>query len=50
MDATLDKFRESSHPLELYGEELPGGAPNSTIPLLVRARMVNFDVWRILVD
>ena len=50
MDATLDKFRGGSYPLAFYKEELSGGAPNSTIPVLVRARMTNFDVWCILVD
>ena len=35
IDATLDKFRGGSHPLTFYKEELPGGAPNSSIPLLV---------------
>ena len=48
--ATLDKFRGSSAPISFYREELPGGAPNSSIPLLVRAQMANFDVCRILVD
>ena len=42
MDATLDKFRGGSHPLAFYMEELLGGAPNSIIPLLVRACMANF--------
>ncbi|GAU10283.1 hypothetical protein TSUD_418870, partial [Trifolium subterraneum] len=32
------------------GEEVPGGSPNFQIPLLVRAKMANFDVRRILVD
>ena len=50
MDATLDKFQGGSHPLAFYREELSGGAPNSTIPLLVRARMVNFDVRCLLID
>ncbi|GAU39725.1 hypothetical protein TSUD_144910 [Trifolium subterraneum] len=31
-------------------EEVPGGSPNFQIPLLVRAKMANFDVRRILVD
>ena len=50
MDATLDKIRGGSHPLAFYREELSGGALNSTIPLLVRACMANFNVQRILVD
>ena len=50
MDATLGKFRGGSHPLTFYKEELSGGAPNSTIPLLIRARMENFEVRCILVD
>ncbi|XP_058741497.1 uncharacterized protein LOC131613876 [Vicia villosa] len=47
---TLQKFKGKSDPITFYLEELPGGAPNATIPLLVRARMANFDVRRILVD
>ncbi|XP_058759563.1 uncharacterized protein LOC131632862 [Vicia villosa] len=47
---TLRKFRGKSDPITFYLEELPGGAPNATIPLLVRARMANFDVQRVLVD
>jgi len=31
-------------PLAFYDSELPGGAVNSAIPLLVRASMVNTDV------
>jgi len=37
-------------PLALYDFELPGGAANSAIPLLVRASMANTDVRRVLVD
>ena len=48
--ATLDKIQGNSAPISFYREELPGGAPNSSIPLLVRAQMANFDVRRILVD
>ncbi|XP_058734285.1 uncharacterized protein LOC131606015 [Vicia villosa] len=47
---TLRKFRGQSEPITFYLEELPGGAPNATTPLLVRARMANFDVRRVLVD
>ncbi|MCH90334.1 hypothetical protein A2U01_0011248, partial [Trifolium medium] len=48
---TLDNPRKGpSVPLTFYPEELPGGSPNSQIPLLVRASMANFDVHRILVD
>jgi hypothetical protein len=49
MAPTLDKPRKSL-PLAFYPEELPGGSPNSSIPLLIRASMANFDVHRILVD
>jgi len=37
-------------PLDFYDSELPGGAANSAIPLLVRASMANTDVRRVLVD
>jgi len=37
-------------PLAFYDFELPAGAPNSTIPLLVRALMANTDVCRVLID
>ncbi|XP_058754185.1 uncharacterized protein LOC131627358 [Vicia villosa] len=47
---TLQKFKGKSDPITFYLEELPDGAPNATIPLLVRARMANFDVRRVLVD
>ncbi|MCI11753.1 hypothetical protein A2U01_0032855, partial [Trifolium medium] len=48
---TLDNPRKGpSVPLAFYPEELPGGSPNSQIPLLIRASMANFDVHRILVD
>ncbi|MCI15723.1 hypothetical protein A2U01_0036861, partial [Trifolium medium] len=47
--ATVDKPKKSV-PLSFYPEELPGGAANSSIPLLIRASMANFDVHRILVD
>ncbi|XP_058775571.1 uncharacterized protein LOC131649834 [Vicia villosa] len=50
LDPTLQKFKGKSDPITFYLEELPGGAPNATIPLLVRARMTNFDVRRILID
>ena len=50
MDATLDKFRRGSNTLAFYREKLLGGAPNSTIPLLMQTHMANFDVWCILVD
>ncbi|XP_058765791.1 uncharacterized protein LOC131639306 [Vicia villosa] len=48
--ATLDLAKGGSSPISFYREELPSGAPNATIPLLIRARMANFDVRRILVD
>ncbi|PNX90373.1 hypothetical protein L195_g046497, partial [Trifolium pratense] len=47
---TVSKPEEGSNPLAFYKEEVPGGSPNYQIPLLVRARMANFDVHRILVD
>ncbi|XP_058760032.1 uncharacterized protein LOC131633330 [Vicia villosa] len=47
---TLQKFKGKSELITFYLEELPGGAPNATTPLLVRARMTNFDVRRILID
>jgi hypothetical protein len=37
-------------PLALYDSELPGGASNSAIPLLMRASMANADVRRVLID
>jgi len=37
-------------PLAFYDSELPGGSPNSTIPLLIRALMANTDVRRVLID
>ncbi|XP_058726074.1 uncharacterized protein LOC131597391 [Vicia villosa] len=48
--AALDHAKGSPSSINLYKEELPGGAPNATIPLLIWARMANFDVRRILVD
>ena len=47
---TFEKVRGRSEPITFYLEELPGGDPNSVIPLLIRARMANFDVHRVLVD
>ncbi|GAU51417.1 hypothetical protein TSUD_88720 [Trifolium subterraneum] len=46
----ITEVKESSVPLAFYKEEVPGGSPNYQIPLLVRAKMANFDVRRILVD
>lgn len=37
-------------PLAFYDDELPGGAPNLALPLLVQAYTGNFDVLRILID
>ncbi|XP_058759628.1 uncharacterized protein LOC131632930 [Vicia villosa] len=48
--ATLDHTKGSPASISFYKEELPGGAPNANIPLLVRARMANFDVRWILID
>ncbi|GAU35504.1 hypothetical protein TSUD_155350 [Trifolium subterraneum] len=44
------EVKESSVPLAFYREEVPGGSPNFQISLLVRAKMANFAVRRILVD
>jgi len=41
---------EGRPPLAFYDSELPGRAPNSTIPLLVRALMPNTNVRRVLID
>ncbi|GAU34117.1 hypothetical protein TSUD_65960 [Trifolium subterraneum] len=46
----ITEVKESSVSLAFYREEVPGGSPNFQIPLLVRAKMANFDVRRILVD
>ncbi|GAU46047.1 hypothetical protein TSUD_191180 [Trifolium subterraneum] len=46
----ITEVKESFVPLAFYREEVPGGSPNFQIPLLVRAKMANFDVRRILVD
>ncbi|KAI5430429.1 hypothetical protein KIW84_034855 [Lathyrus oleraceus] len=48
--ATLTKYRGKSNPISFFLEELPGGSPNSAIPLLIREKMARFDVRRILVD
>jgi len=37
-------------PLAFYDHELPGGSPSAAVPLLVQARMANFDVRRVLID
>ncbi|XP_058722915.1 uncharacterized protein LOC131594725 [Vicia villosa] len=50
MASTSDHAKGSPSSISFYKEEMPGGAPNVTIPLLIRARMANFDVRRILVD
>jgi hypothetical protein len=47
---SVAEIKEGSIPLAFYKEEVPEGSPNFQIPLLVRARMANFDVRRILVD
>ncbi|XP_058725951.1 uncharacterized protein LOC131597261 [Vicia villosa] len=46
----LDHTKGSPASISFYKEELPGGAPNANIPLLIRARMANFDVRRIFID
>jgi hypothetical protein len=43
-------YRRGRPPLAFYDSELPGGASNSAIPLLVRASMANADVRRVLID
>ncbi|XP_058784255.1 uncharacterized protein LOC131659027 [Vicia villosa] len=50
MASISDHAKGSPSSISFYKEELPRGAPNATIPLLIRARMANFDVRRILVD
>jgi hypothetical protein len=50
MSSMFDTTKRVSVPLSFYLEELPGGSPNSQIPLLIQASMANFDVHRILVD
>ena len=47
---TFEKVRGRSELITFYLEELPGGALNSAIPLLIRAIMANFDVYRVFVD
>ncbi|GAU35488.1 hypothetical protein TSUD_384430 [Trifolium subterraneum] len=49
-ETKITEVKESSVPLAFYREEVPGGSPNFQISLLVRAKMANFDVRRILVD
>ncbi|GAU50817.1 hypothetical protein TSUD_410870, partial [Trifolium subterraneum] len=49
-EVKITEVKESFVPLAFYREEVPGGSPNFQIPLLVRAKMANFDVRRILVD
>ncbi|XP_058741468.1 uncharacterized protein LOC131613634 [Vicia villosa] len=48
--STFDHAKGNPSSISFYKEELSGGAPNATIPLLIRARMANFDVRRILID
>jgi len=36
--------------LAFHDHELPDGAPNSFVPLLVQACIANFDVSRVLID
>jgi hypothetical protein len=42
--------RGGTPPLAFFDSELPSGASNSAIPLLVRASMANADVRRVLID
>ncbi|GAU50258.1 hypothetical protein TSUD_409040 [Trifolium subterraneum] len=46
----ITEVKESSVAFAFYMEEVPGGSPNFQIPLLVRGKMANFDVRRILID
>ncbi|GAU35791.1 hypothetical protein TSUD_56680 [Trifolium subterraneum] len=46
----ITEVKENSVPLAFYREEVPGRSPNIQFPLLVRAKMANFDVRRILID
>src|SRR4051812_10104577 len=45
-----DHAKGSPSSIAFHKEQLPEGAPNATIPLLIRAQMANFDVRHILVD
>ena len=47
---TFERVKGRSELITFYLEELPEGAPNSAIPLMIRERMANFDVHRVLVD
>ena len=47
---TFERVKDRSEPIPFYLEELPKRALNSAIPLLIRARMANFDVHRILIN
>ena len=49
-DVTLERFKGKSESITFYLEEFPRGSPNSSIPLLVRVKMANFDVHQILDD
>jgi hypothetical protein len=48
--AIAPSLREGRPPLVFYDSELPGGASNSAIPLLVRASMANTDVRQVMID
>lgn len=50
LGSTLIMIIGRSKPITFYPEELLWGSPNVNIPLLIRAKMANFDVLRILVD
>ena len=49
-EVTFEKVKGRSAPIMFYLEEFPGGSPNSNIPLLLRARMANFDVHHVLIN
>lgn len=44
LNPTLNRFKGKSEFITFYFEELPGGAPNSNCPLLIREKMENFYV------
>jgi hypothetical protein len=50
VNAIAPSLRGGRPPLAFYDSELPGGASNSAIPLLVRVSMANADVRRVLID
>ena len=47
---SFEKVKGRSELITFYLKEFPGGSPNSNIPLLLRARMANFDVHHVLIN